>query len=242
MSRSINNSCLALLLLLLAGIASAQEIETIDRIIATVNRTPVLQSEWEDSLRYEAFLQGRPPQSFTEAERQASLGRLIDRVLIEQQMQADYSPTKEEVAAKLQDIRQQLKGADSDQGWQEMLRQYGLTETALSRATENQLKIMRFVELRLRPTVRVDRNDIADYYNEKLVPDLKKAGVEPQPLEKVSARIRELLVQQRIELVLEDWLVNLRAQSEVHYTQQSGEPAPPSQATSQTMKKDTQQP
>jgi hypothetical protein len=35
-------------------------------------------------------------------------------------------------------------------------------------------------------------------------------------------RIRELLVQQRMDAVLEDWLVNLRSQSEIHYTTESG--------------------
>jgi hypothetical protein len=54
---------------------------------------------------------------------------------------------------------------------------------------------------------------------------LKKAGVEPQPEDRLVPRIRELLVQQRMEAVLEDWLVNLRSQSEIHFTLESGPPS-----------------
>ncbi len=204
-------------LLSLGIVAYAQQVETLDRVIATVNHTPVLQSEWEDSLRFEAFLQGRPPQSFSAEERLASLNRLVDRVLLLEQMQADYSPSREEVAARLHEIRNQLAGAESDVAWHSLLERYGMTEAGLRGAVENQMKILRFVDLRLRPSVRVTRDDIQKYYDETLVPQLKKAGVEPQPLEKLTPRIRELLAQQRMEGVLEDWLGNLRSQSEIHY-------------------------
>jgi hypothetical protein len=224
---------LCLVIFLLAGSGVSQQPETIDRIIATVNRTPVLLSEWEDGLRFEAFSRGRPPQSFNDEERLAALNRLIDRVLLLQQMQANYSPTVEEVNTRVQEIRKQLGVERSDQEWTRMLGQYALTTNELTAAVENQMKIMRFVDLRLRSTIRVTREEIDEYYRDTLVPELKKAGVEPQPLEQAVPRIRELLVQQRMDSVLEDWLVNLRSQSEIHFTTENGNqitepPAPPS--------------
>jgi parvulin-like peptidyl-prolyl isomerase len=231
MKRMTKNSLLGLLLTVLAMHVFSQEPQTIDRIIATVNRTPVLLSEWEDGVRFEAFSRGRPPQSFNEEEKQAALTRLIDRVLLLQQMQADYSPTPEEVSARILEIRKELGVENSDLVWQQLLAQYGMTANELKAAVENQMKIMRFVDLRLRPTIRVDRSDIDQYYRETLVPELKKSGVEPQPEEQVQARIRELLVQQRMDAVLEDWLVNLRSQTEIHFTTETGSPsstAPPS--------------
>ena len=198
--------------------ALAQGGVLIDRIVATVNRQPLLESEWNENLRMEAFLQGRPVSSFSEADRKAALNRLIDRALLSQQMQADYSSTVEEVSARIQEIRTQLKGAETDHGWREMLAQYGLTADDVSVAISTQLRVMRFVDLRLRPSVRINRDDVDTYYSEKLVPELKKAGVAPQPIEQLRPKIRELLVQQQMDAVLEDWLVNLRAQSEVHIT------------------------
>lgn len=217
MKRLVLNSILVMLLLS-GGRLLCQQPETVDRIIATVNRTPVLLSEWEDSLRFEAFSRGRPPQSFTEDERKEVLTRLVDRVLLLQQMQADYSPTSDEVSARVLDIRKQLGVENSDVVWHQLLMQYGINEKELTADVDSQMKIMRFVELRLRPTIRVDRQDIDQYYRDKFVPDSKKSGVEPQPEEQLVPRIRELLVQQRMDAVLEDWLTNLRSQSEIHYT------------------------
>jgi peptidyl-prolyl cis-trans isomerase SurA len=224
MNRWIKNSLPWFFLLLVAGNVAGQDTRTIDRIIATVNRTPVLLSEWEDGVRFEAFSRGRPPLSFSEEERRAALTRLIDRVLLLQQMQADYSPTDDEVKARVLEIRKQL-GIENDEAWRKLLQEYGMTDRELVAAAENQMKIMRFVDLRLRPTIRVTREDIDQYYRETLVPDLKKAGVEPQPEDQLVPRIRELLVQQRMEAVLEDWLVNLRSQSEIHFTLESGPPS-----------------
>ena len=236
MRRAVRNSVMVLVLLV-AGNLFAQQPETIDRIIATVNRTPVLLSEWVDGVRFEAFSRGRPPQSFSEEERQAALTRLIDRMLLLQQMQADYSPTDEEVKARVAEIRKQLGVENSDVVWQQLFAQYGMTADELTADVENQMKIMRFVDLRLRPTIRVDRQDIDQYYRETLVPELKKSGVEPQPEEQMQGRIRELLVQQRMDAVLEDWLVNLRSQSEIHYTTESGartDTPPPSKSSETT--------
>jgi hypothetical protein len=203
--------------------ALGQEAQTIDRIVATVNHQPVLQSEWEDGLRFEGFLQGRLPETFTPEEREQALNRLIDRVLLGQQMQADYSASQQELADRKDEIRTQLQGAESEKGWHELLARYGLTEAAFNAALEDQLTVMRFVELRLRPSVRVSREEIEEYYKQTLVPAVKKSGKEPEPLEQLRPRIRELLVQKQMDSVLEDWLANLRSQSEVHITSQSSD-------------------
>ena len=43
--------------------------EVIDGVIATVNRKPLLQSDWDDAVRFEAFMQQKPLASVTEADR-----------------------------------------------------------------------------------------------------------------------------------------------------------------------------
>ena len=217
-----------LLMMLLASTALfGQEVQTIDRIVATVNHQPVLQSEWEDGLRFEGFLQGRLPDTFTPEERERALNRLIDRVLLGQQMQADYSSTPEELALREREIRIQLQGAETDKGWHDLLARYGITEARFDAALGDQLTVMRFVELRLRPTVRVTREDVEEYYNQTLAPAARKTGKEPEPLEQLRPRIRELLVQKQLDLVLEDWLANLRSQSDVHITSETGDAVKP---------------
>ena len=62
-----------------------------------------------------------------------------------------------------------------------------------------------------------------------MAPTVRKTGKEPEPLDRLRPRVRELLVQRQMDAVLEDWLVNLRSQSEIHITSETGDaekPAP----------------
>ncbi len=216
---------LALALLLSVGMATfAQNQHVLDGVVVTVNGSPVLLSDWEEAIHYEAFLQGRPISSFSDAERSETLNRLIDRELIAQQMQGDYTPEESEVNEQVKKVRAQLEGSESASGWDNLLRSYGLTEDEFVRATRRQVEILRFIELRLRPSVRVTQEEIQQYYSEKLVPQLQQKGVTPEPLEKLRPRIREVLVQEKMQPVLEAWVANLRTQSVIHYTSLNSPP------------------
>src|ERR1035441_3529593 len=113
-------------ILLLAPMA-AFAAEVIDSVIATVNRKPLLQSDWDDAVRFEAFMQQRPLASVTEADRASALQRLIDRRLLEIQMpDANYlAPSREEVRADIAKLRAQIPAASDQQGWQRLIAAYG---------------------------------------------------------------------------------------------------------------------
>lgn len=207
---------LGMLLVIGSATAISQQPQTIDRIIATVNKQPLLLSDWYSSMRIQAFLNGRDVNSYTEKDRKAELSRLIDRELLLQQMQADYSPSPKEISEKVRSLRAQLKGAENEEGWRQQLAAYGIGQGDVEESIRMQLQILRFIDLRLRPTVRVDEEAIENYYREAFLPAMKKSGSQPQPLQQVRFKIRELLVQQKMDGVLETWLTNLRSQSEVH--------------------------
>ena len=77
---------------------------------------------------------------------------------------------------------------------------------------------MNFVEVRLRPNVHVQPEEIEAYYKNQLLPDLQKTGGTMVTLNEAEPRIRELLVQQRMDELLDAWLHNLRQQAEIHST------------------------
>lgn len=218
MRRLLSIVASSFLLLATATAARAQNTEILDRVIATVNRQPLLLSEWQASMRMEAFLQGRDLNTFSKEERQAALNRLIDRELLQQQMQADYNPADKEVQERIKSIRSQINGAESDAGWAQILHGYGLSVSDVEDSVRTQLQVMRFVDLRLRPTIRIDEETLQTYYRETLVPEVRNRGAEPEPFEQVRPRIREIIIQQRMDGVLESWLATLRKQSEVHVT------------------------
>jgi len=71
------------------------------------------------------------------------------------------------------------------------------------------------VDAHLRPTVQIDSKSIEAYYREKFVPQLKQSGAGEVPLADVSARIRELLTQQKVSELLVSWLQTLRSENKV---------------------------
>jgi len=213
------------LLLLLAG-CLAQAAEIIDRIVATVNGKPILQSDWDLAVRCEAFIDHRSLQTLTPEEQKATLDRLIDQELIRQQTKDVELPeiSAAEVQQQIQQIRAQRGEAVNDSQWQANLQHYGLTETDLADRIRMQLRILAFVQRRLRPNVHIDSATIEAYYREKLLPELRRQGADPAPLVEVSPKIEELLSQQRVDTMLSAWLQDLRRQSEIHIASDSGPP------------------
>ena len=65
--------------LVLALAASAVAGPIVDRVVTSVNGHVLLQSDWEQEVAFEALSNGRDPDSFTSAEREAALNRLSIR-------------------------------------------------------------------------------------------------------------------------------------------------------------------
>jgi SurA N-terminal domain len=200
--------------------------EIVDRIVATVNGQPILQSDWDTALRCEAFLDQRPLEFTPEAGR-ASLDRLVDQELLRQQIRTfQLQPAGDDrMRERLQEIRRQIPGADSDAGWQAALQRYGLTQSELEERVADQVEILHFIEIRLRPTVHVDRRSIEAYYRDTLLPQLRARGAKQAPLAEVSAQIEEILSQQALDSLLADLLRDLRQQSQIRIDDAAMPPA-----------------
>jgi len=191
--------------------------QVIDRIVATVNGHIILQSDWDEALCYEALLNGRALNQFTDDDRRAVLDRLIDQELLGEQMKSAYfqHATEAEAAARLAEARKQYPEAASAEGWQSVLAKFGLAEKDLVAHVEQQIDLMRLVDAHLRPAVQIDSKSIEAYYREKFVPQLKQSGAGEVPLADVSAKIRELLTQEKVNELMVSWLQSLRLESKV---------------------------
>lgn len=203
----------ALLLLLLAPVRA----EVVDRMVAVVNKQIILESELDQVAHVEFLLQGRPLDQLTGPEMGKVLERLIDQDLLQQQIAqaAMPDPRPEEMAAHLREVRSQIPGAEADEKWRAMLVAYGVTEHDVERQLLAQVKILQFIDLRFRGLVSVDKTAIAAYYQENLVPEMRKKGVPDPPLSEVSERIEKIVIEQRVNELLNDWLQTLRAQAHI---------------------------
>lgn len=200
-------------LLLVATVRSG---EVIDRIVAVVNRGVVLQSDVDLALRYEAFLDGRSLSSVTDADYKKAVDRLIDQELLRQEMGDALAVQEQEVRARVSEIRGEFGEGRNDAEWQARLERYGLSQADLQERVRVQLELWRFVELRLKPNVRVDESAVESYYRDEFLPKLRQAGGKDVPFSEVSPRIRQILVERNVDQLLSAWLHNLRNQSEIH--------------------------
>jgi hypothetical protein len=196
----------------------AQAADVLDRIVATVNSHIILQSDWEDEINYEAFVNGRVLSSLTRADRKASLDRLIDQELLREQIRSAnlQHASPEEVKKRVAEIQKQYPDSYTEGTWQTLLNRYGLTETALENRIQTELDLTRLVDTRLRPTVSVDAKSIEGYYNQELLPQLRQSGSQDISLIEVTPKIKELLTQLKMNQLLAQWLQSLRAGSEIH--------------------------
>jgi hypothetical protein len=191
--------------------------EVIDGVVATVNRKPVLRSQWDEAVRFEAFMHQKRLADVSEQERFAALQRLIDRELLNAQMSNDKAlrPSDAEVKEDIAKLREKFEPNGDDVKWQSLMETYGLTESMVAVHLKDEVQVMNFIDVQLRPNVRIQDADVQAYYQAKLLPDLKESGARQIPLAEVAPKIRELLVQQHMDEMLDAWLHNLRQQSRI---------------------------
>jgi SurA N-terminal domain len=211
---------IALLFLLLTVVPSAWAGEVIDGVVATVNHQPVFQSDWEEAICFEAFMQQKPIAQVAQADRARALQHLIDRQLLEGQMgdEAFLVPSQDDVDKDVTRLRAQVPNGNDDGAWQRSLASYGLTPATLKEHLQTEVRVMNFVEVRLRPNVHVQPEEVEAYYKNQLLPDLRKTGGAMVAFNEAESRIRELLVQERMDELLDAWLHNLRQQAEIRTT------------------------
>jgi hypothetical protein len=223
MNRTFPGSWVVLILLAIALPAKAGDV--LDRIVATVNSHIILQSDWQDEMRYEALVNGRSADQFSAGDSKAALDHLIDQELLREQMGSSgfTHANDEQVGKRIQDIRKQHPDAQSDAAWLALMGRYGLTAEEIRSRVALQLDLEGLVDARLRPNVSIDSKSIESYYNQELLPKLRQQGTEDTPLAQVTPQIKELLTQQKMNQMLVAWLQDLRSGSEIRTTQGSPE-------------------
>jgi hypothetical protein len=199
--------------------AAAQVRVPLDSVVAIVNGDLILESDLDAELRMMAF---QPYREQTAATREQLIDRLIDRDLILQQMELQPEPpiTDAAVDAELSALRKSIPQCsagqcDTDAGWESYVTDHGFALDELRDRWRVRMEVLRFIEQRFRMGIRIAQAEIDDYYNKTLVPGYAKQGMKA-PLEASAAdRIQEILLQQRVNSLLDDWLKTLRAQGSV---------------------------
>jgi len=223
------------LLFLLAATGHAQEkaaqTEVLDRVVAVVNNQSILWSDVRNEIRFAVLDATEENGTLTP---QRALQQLISRTLIQQQIRQEdvtaAQPTDAEVQARMNELRKELPACvqtncATDAGWKNFLNTNGLTAEQIEGYLRLRLQILGFIEIRFRQSIgRISPQETEAYYRDKLVPKYTN-GAQAPPLNAVAPRIEEILLEQQVNVMFDNWLDNLRKLGNVEVLDASLEPA-----------------
>ncbi len=211
----------------------------LDRVVAVVNNQAILDSDIDDEIRLSVLDPGRV--GLGVLTRALALDQLVARALIQQQIRQEdlqsAEPPQAEVDARLIEIRGQLPACvrqhcATEEGWKKFLAIHSLTQERVEAYLHYRLEILRFIEERFRQGISIQPQEVEAYYRGTLLPQYAKGEAVPT-LDEVSKRIEEILLQQRVNVLFDDWLSNLRKQGSIEVvdpTIQEEAPVPRAQA------------
>jgi len=207
----------------------AQETK-LDRVVAIVNDELILDSDVDEERRLEALQPYR--ESAEPFSRDKAIERLIDRDLILQQveLQAQDPITDAQLDREIDALRKSIPDCKNKTfdcgtkaGWDSFLAANGFTEAEFIQLWRERMEVLRFIEQRFRAGIKITPEEIQAYYTQSMLPEYAKQGAKAPPLDSVSNRIQEVLLEQRVSGLLGDWLKSLRAQGSVVVLHAGGE-------------------
>src|SRR5271155_1165859 len=183
----------------------------IDRVVAIVNGDLILESDVDEERRFAAFQPyGNPTGAFS---RQDAINRLIDRTLILQQDDQQALPpiTDDQLTDDILDLRKAIFACrpyhcETDAGWDQFLADNGFTDIEFRQRWRDRMVTLRFIEQRFRMGIRIEPAEINQYYQKPLVPEYASLHVPAPKVDAIRDRIQEILLQQQVGKLLDDWL------------------------------------
>lgn len=198
----------------------------LDHVVAIVGPTVILQSDVEQEMHLSALepLQVLPGEN-TPAR---ALRRLIDRTLILEQMKEQLQPVNakdENVEKAIAQLRKEIPACaqyhcGTEEGWDDFLRTNDLDAEMVRERWSQRMAILHFVDLRFRSGIRISSDQISAYYEKTLVPALAKEHQTAPALADVTGRIQEVLLEQQVSGLFEEWLGSLRGQGNIRVVDQ----------------------
>ena len=187
----------------------------LDRAVAVINGQVILASDVREQQRFAAFLPlSAPGGGFTPME---AMRQIVNRTLLLDQMAEQEilpPPTVSEVQQEIAELRKHIpacgQSCETQEGWQRFLKAQGMTEAELRRYWKQRMTILDFIRVRFQTGIRITQPEIESYYKEKLVPEFDARKLPPPTLATVSGRIEEVLLQQHVNVLLEDYLRSLK--------------------------------
>jgi predicted component of type VI protein secretion system len=202
------------------GTSAPQEV---DRLLAAVNGKVITELDLKMTRWLNAVLdvgQSKQLQS-----RKEELEQLIDLELVRQEME-NYPIPQAQVDAVVNAKVDFLRDTYAEiGGLPALLGQLGLEMDELIQKIRVIVKTDRFIATRFLPFVNVSSADVENYYQLKLIPDLKARGYPASSLADVASKIEALLIEEKKSAAWFQWFENLKKNSRIERFSNDGSPA-----------------
>jgi hypothetical protein len=175
----------------------AQQI--VDRIVVRIEDDILTQSDLDQLAAYQKLISG----SADSKDRLTQ--ELIEQWIVNSEAQAAHFPAapETEVASDIAEIEKKFPTLDA---YRARLAELALSADDVHQMVARQTYLERYLDSKFRDSVQIDPKDVEKYYNEQLVPELQKQGQAVPPLGEVQDHIRELLTEQQINRLADQWL------------------------------------
>ena len=187
--------------------------ETLDSVVASVGDNAITAHDVIEEYHFERFLEAESPTGLpSREERQAALNRLISQTLLAEQIQRPAKPSgngAKNAEDTLKSVREKFANR---QAYNTALQSLGMTEPQVLKRLELYEHTLQMINNRLRPAALPDPNEVEAYYQKTFVPEYAKEHKDPPPpLDEIRDQIREILVQKKMNELLDRWLNRLKS-------------------------------
>lgn len=207
-------------LAILFTLAFVSHAELLDRVAVTIGNQVITQLEISTEIRMTAFLNNEPPQFTAKAKRDAAT-RLIEQKLVAREMELGHygDGTEPEAGAMLEKLEQTRSHNKGE--FDSALKTAGITKKQLLDHLLWGLKLSSFIDLRFRPAVQVSRDEIEEYYKNKVLPD--PATGKKLDLVKLRQQIRQTLSADRADQQMDTWLKDAESRAHIEFHKEAFE-------------------
>ena len=194
--------------------------QILDRVVVSIGNVAITESDVEQEYRFERFLDAQwpppppSPASLAEARERLTYQFLLTRE--ENPGPADRAESEKSAAQRSAALPKEFTRPGD---YQRALKDLGMTETKVVARIAQQELLLRLIDQRLRPEASPSDAAVAEYYRSAFVLEFQKNnnGAAAPSFSEVEDQIREILVQKRINELLDQWIEELKPTTNVRF-------------------------
>jgi len=191
--------------------------EIIDRIAVSVGDHVITATDLDREIRVTAFLNG-VRLDFSPTAKRATADRMAEQLLVRRELEVSRYPMPQpsDIEPALEEFKS--KNYPDDAAYREALTQYGITDQGVKDQLLWQRTLLEFIDVRFRPGVQVNDQEIREYF-EKVVEPTARAAHPGQPvtLEDYRDDIERTLIGQGEDREMDAWIKQARKRTQIVY-------------------------